>query len=96
MKQAKKAPTSLADGYCFHWPSFSCMFPLCRYASDSGVQQGPSVSEELQGPLPGVGRREKEQGVWSGELTIIRGSRIANGFQSQGVRQRESWLTCLD
>lgn len=57
--------------------------------------------KELQGPLPGVmgTRGEESEGrgrLKSGEVTRIRGSRIANDFSTGGVRQRESWLTCLD
>lgn len=80
------------------------MFELCVAAlhdacKSAGAQQGPDVSEGAAGTAAGSDGSEESEGrggIKSGEVARIRGSRIANDFSTGGVRQRESWLTCLD
>ena len=83
------------------------MFELCVAAphdacKSAGAQQGPDVSEGAAGTAAGSDGSERTEesegrgGIKSGEVARIRGSRIANDFSTGGVRQRESWLTCLD
>lgn len=80
-----------------------CVAALHMHASPLAHSKGQvGVSEGAAGTAAGSGRERETRRIGrqgatkSGEVVRIRGSRTANDFSTGGVRQRESWLTCLD